>query len=90
MPWRREWLPTPVFLPGKFHGLRSLEGYSPWGRKESDTTEQLRTAQAQAQHSGYGENWTISNKYILEVALQRLADALEAEAEEEVNIKNSI
>ena len=29
--WRREWLPTPVFLPGKFHGQRSLAGYSPWG-----------------------------------------------------------
>ena len=34
-------LPTPVLLPGKFHGLRSLVGYSPWGHKESDTTEQL-------------------------------------------------
>ena len=40
-PWRREWQPTAVFLPGKFHGQRSLVGYSPWGRKESDTTEQL-------------------------------------------------
>ena len=33
--------PTPVFLPGEFHGQRSLEGYSPWGLKESDMTEQL-------------------------------------------------
>ena len=41
MPWRREWQPTPVFLPGESHGRRSLESYSPWGRKESDTTEQL-------------------------------------------------
>ena len=32
-------LPTPVFLPGEFHGQRSLAGYSPWGCKESDTTE---------------------------------------------------
>ena len=32
---------TPVLLPGKFHGLRSLVGYSPWGCKESDMTEQL-------------------------------------------------
>ena len=39
MPWRREWKPTPVFLPGEFHGQRSLEGHSPWGRKESDMTE---------------------------------------------------
>ena len=31
--------PTPVFLPGEFHGQRSLVGYGPWGRKESDTTE---------------------------------------------------
>ena len=38
IPWRREWLPTPVFLPGKSHGQRSLVGYSPWGHKESDTT----------------------------------------------------
>ena len=38
---RRKWQPTPVFLPGKSHGLRSLVGYSPWGCKESDTTEQL-------------------------------------------------
>ena len=37
IPWRREWLPTPVFLPGEFHGQRSLVGYSPWGRKESET-----------------------------------------------------
>ena len=38
-PQRREWLPTPVFLPGEFHGQRSLLGYSPWGHWELDTTE---------------------------------------------------
>ena len=38
-PWRRKWQPTPVFLPGKSHGQRSLAGYSPWGCKESDTAE---------------------------------------------------
>ena len=41
IPWRREWLPTPVFLPGESHGLRNLAGYNPQGRKELDTTEQL-------------------------------------------------
>ena len=41
IPWRRKWQPTPVFLPGKFHGQRSLAGYSPRCRKESDTTERL-------------------------------------------------
>ena len=39
--WRRQWHPTPVLLPGKSHGQRSLVGCSPWGRKESDTTEWL-------------------------------------------------
>ena len=36
--WRRKWQPTPVLLPGKFHGWRSVVGYSPWGHKESDMT----------------------------------------------------
>ena len=39
IPWRRKWQLTSVFLPGESHGQRSLVGYSPWGRKESDTTE---------------------------------------------------
>ena len=39
--WRREWLPTPVFLPGESHGQRTLAGYSPRDCKESDTTERL-------------------------------------------------
>ena len=37
--WRRKQQPTPVFLPGQSHEQRSLAGYSPWGRKESDMTE---------------------------------------------------
>ena len=41
--WRRKWQPTPVFLPGKFHGQGSLAGYSLWGHKESDMTEHTRT-----------------------------------------------
>ena len=41
IPWRRGWLPTPIVLPGEVHGQRSLVGYSPWGRKESDMTSQL-------------------------------------------------
>ena len=39
--WRRQWQPTPVLLPGKSHGWRSLVGYNLWGREETDTTEQL-------------------------------------------------
>ena len=43
--WRRKWQPTSVCLPGKFHGQRSLTGYSPWACKESDMTEQLISTQ---------------------------------------------
>jgi len=38
-PWRREWQPTPIFLPGEFQGQRSLVSYCPWGCKESDMAE---------------------------------------------------
>ena len=41
IPWRRAWQPTPVFLPGESHGQRSVAGYSPWGRRESNTTKWL-------------------------------------------------
>ena len=41
IPWRRGWIPTPVFLPGEFHGQKSLVGCSLWGHKGSDKTEWL-------------------------------------------------
>ena len=43
IPWRRARQPTPVFLPAESHGQRSLVGYRPWARKESDTTEHTNT-----------------------------------------------
>ena len=43
-PWRRKWQPTPVLLPGEFHAQRSLAGYSPWGHRQSDTTEWLNNS----------------------------------------------
>ena len=43
--WRRKWQPAPVFLPGNFHGQRSLAGYSPLSHKESDTTEHACTGE---------------------------------------------
>ena len=46
IPWRRKWQPTPVLLPKKSHGQRSLVGYSPWGLRELDTTEQLQSVSA--------------------------------------------
>ena len=50
IPWRRKWQPTPVFLPGKFHGQRSLAGYSPWSCKELDTVEQPRQHTKKQRH----------------------------------------
>ena len=50
IPWRRKWQPTPVFLPGWSHRQRSLVGYSPWGHKESDTTEHTHTEREVKQH----------------------------------------
>ena len=50
--WRRKWHPIPVFLPGESHGRRSLVGYSPRGRKESDTTERLHFLYGKMQGSG--------------------------------------
>ena len=43
IPWRRACLPTAVFLPGEFHGQRSLKGYGPWRHKELDMTEHTNT-----------------------------------------------
>ena len=46
IPWGRAWQPTTLFLPGEFHGQRSLVGYSPWGHKGSGTTGWLNIAQS--------------------------------------------
>ena len=53
IPRSMKWQPIPVFLPGKFHGQRSLVGYRPWCLKESDTTEHLYTHP----HTHYGEQY---------------------------------
>ena len=54
IPWRRKWQPTPVLMPGKSHGLRSLVGYSPWGCKESDMTERLHFTSLHPHFPGEG------------------------------------
>ena len=56
IPWRRKWQSTPVFLPGKFHGQGSLEGYSPQSCKESDMTEEL-TSQLRLWVPGGQSSW---------------------------------
>ena len=45
-PLKKQWQPTPVFWPEESHGQRTLAGYSPWGSKESDTTEPLKNNKA--------------------------------------------
>ena len=62
IPWRRPWQPTLVSLPGEFHGQRSLAGYSPWGCKQSGTTEWL--------------HFTMLSSYIVVVLLMRGRETL--------------
>ena len=50
---RRQWQPTPVFLPGESHGQRILVGCSPWGRTESDTTEATSSSSSSSYHHHY-------------------------------------
>ena len=52
-PLEEEWQPISVFLPGESHGWRSLLGYSPWGRKELDTPEQLHSFTQYAMTQGH-------------------------------------
>ena len=54
IPWRRKWQQTPVLLPGESHGGRSLVGCSPWGLRESDTTERLHTP-----HTLHSYSWDL-------------------------------
>ena len=55
IPWRKAWQPTPVVLPGEFHGQRSLVGYSPWGRKELGYS----WSSWAHTHSGLSQNWAL-------------------------------
>ena len=59
-PLEKEWQSTPVLLPEKSHGQRRLVGYSPWGRKESDTTERRSCSWNKVHHQNYKqETWVI-------------------------------
>ena len=67
IPWRREWQPQQVLLPGESHGQRSLEGYSPWGHKESDTTERLS-------HHPWGGEMRVPQKLSAKCPLEGLCE----------------
>ena len=69
--WRRKWQPTPVLLPGKSHGQRSLVGYSPWGHKESDKTKRLHFHFHTHMHTHI--NWW-DNDYELVITVEPVAD----------------
>ena len=58
IPSRRQWQPTPVVLPGEFHGQSSLVSYSPWGHKESDTTEWLTLSLSLKNHVWEKCHWS--------------------------------
>ena len=64
IPWRRKWQPTSVFLPGEFHGQRSLVGYSPWGYRESDTTEWLTLSLFSWRKKGEMTTWWKSKREV--------------------------
>ena len=69
IPWRRKWQPTPGFLPGESHGQRSLKGYSPWGRKESHSTDWLSTAETPAKKHGCWGAGELRVKYCYRICL---------------------
>ena len=64
IPWRRALQRTPLFLPGEYHGQRSLAGCSPWGLKESGVTEQLST-RAQSENPGFLNSISAFNPHTL-------------------------
>ena len=66
IPWRRKWPPTPGFLPGESHGQRSLGGYSPWGCKESDTTEHTLKCQRLSALTLLQREWVCSGPSVSE------------------------
>ena len=67
--WREKWQPTPVLLPGKSHGQRSLVDYSLWGQKESDTTEHTRIRTVV--QSLFATPWTAAHQASLSFTISR-------------------
>ena len=70
--WRRAWQLTPVFLPGESHGQRHLAGYSPWGHKELDMTEQLSSMQIMVSSFENLDWWYPTYESVLKVSLENV------------------
>ena len=80
-PWKREWQPTSVFFPGEFYGLKSLVGYSPWGHKESNMTEQLThiyisSVQSLSRVRLFSTPWTAARQASLSITNSRRSPKL--------------
>ena len=74
--WTREWQPTPVFLPGEFHGQRSLAGYSPYGHKESDMTKATEHACTVCTDITHTKNFLIILRRVKDLRLTLLVNKL--------------
>ena len=67
MPWRRKWQATPVFLPGEYHGLRSLAGYSPWGHRVGhDWETEIQQSSQNTSWKGASSMWEFGKHCIRE------------------------
>ena len=81
IPWRRKQQPTPVFLPDKSHWKRSLVGYSPESRKESDTTKQLSTHSQEKKNeeelAAYTRGFTTGTPLVVELELNTQIQSLD-------------
>ena len=81
MPWRRKWQPTPVFLPGKSHGWRSLAGYSPLGLEELSQSYSFSSSHVWMWELDHKESWAPKNwcfwTAVLEKTLERPLDCKE-------------
>ena len=86
IPWRREWQPIPIFLPGEFHGQRSLAGYSPGGRQESDTNKGL-THTIMTWHEGSTYCWESNLPNLASQVFRDVLDLLSLETGLEI-LKN--
>ena len=78
IPWRKEWQPTSTFLPGEFHGQRSLAGYGQWGLKESNMMEGLSLTELGSRYGSFKHGLEIfdglPSKYLKDKLMAKLTN----------------